>query len=354
MIALLFVLSRVAKSRKPKGKKARSSEEKVTANVHGAANHNLQRQAALTSGKPVDHAGNVILVPDDDFDLNKTIFGTLDSVVARSLTKSKLAVKLFWSDEATLDIRAAYASIPATPKVDTAILDFMVSDCNFAMEHADGSFMDHLNFCHDYSALHFKEHSPRVLFLHSIMGVGTNFFPMKVEKVPKLKELLTDFEFKQIEAFPSMLRLITERTFLKELSHNLGRIDKLESVTFHRVIDNQELSLDAKSFWIQCNYQVMHLLDFLPAACWKAWLSEPLFSLFVEMIDFLMKANKLYATVDFDAPAGTSMEGQPVTLGSVIYRILPQAVGAKIATKAIRRFSASIGHSLEYKIQWSA
>ena len=52
--------------------------------------------------------------------------------------------------------------------------------CQVKAEHADGSFMDHLLFCHDYCAVHFKGHSPRVLLLHSILGVGTNIFPIKV------------------------------------------------------------------------------------------------------------------------------------------------------------------------------
>ena len=31
------------------------------------------------------------------------------------------------------------------------------------------------------------------------MGVGTNYFPMKLEKLPKLQGLLTEEEFKHIE-----------------------------------------------------------------------------------------------------------------------------------------------------------
>ena len=38
--------------------------------------------------------------------------------------------------------------------------------------------MDHLQFVYDYSSNYFQGHSPRVLLLHSIMGVATNIFPM--------------------------------------------------------------------------------------------------------------------------------------------------------------------------------
>jgi hypothetical protein len=36
----------------------------------------------------------------------------------------------------------------------------------------DGLFIGHLHFCSDYARLHLQGHSPRVLLLHSICGVG--------------------------------------------------------------------------------------------------------------------------------------------------------------------------------------
>eukprot|EP00439_Symbiodinium_sp_Y106_P010187 s9182_g1.t1 len=111
------------------------------------------------------------------------------------------------------------------------------------MEHADGSFLDHLQFCYEYCAAHFKGHSPRVLFLHSIMGVGTNYFPMKLELVPKLQTLVSDEEFKHIEAFPSILRLLLHFDFVQELeSQGPGRLARdFGGVYFHRVLDNKHL-----------------------------------------------------------------------------------------------------------------
>ena len=53
-----------------------------------------------------------------------------------------------------------------------------------------GSFLDHLQFCYEYSAAYFKQHSPRVLFLHSILGVGTNIFPMKQEDESTLASMV--------------------------------------------------------------------------------------------------------------------------------------------------------------------
>ena len=119
---------------------------------------------------------------------------------------------------------------------DKSLLHFMETECDFSTEHADGalahsdclfslfgpdaaaacqahstseacrahctasirftvctrfvlvcvgSFLDHLQFCFEYGSIHYKQHSPRVLYLHSIMGVGTNLFPMPMSKVFK-------------------------------------------------------------------------------------------------------------------------------------------------------------------------
>jgi hypothetical protein len=68
--------------------------------------------------------------------------------------------------------------------------------------------MDHLHFCRDYSLVHYKGHSPLVMLLHSICGVGTNIFPMDANKLPKLAKLVTPAELTQICAFPSFVRLL--------------------------------------------------------------------------------------------------------------------------------------------------
>ena len=43
---------------------------------------------------------------------------------------------------------------------------------------ADGTFLEHLLFCHDYAARHSEDHSPNVALLHSILGTATNTFAM--------------------------------------------------------------------------------------------------------------------------------------------------------------------------------
>ncbi len=118
--------------------------------------------------------------------------------------------------------------------------------------------MEHLLFCRDYSAAHFKGHSPVVLLLHSVCGVATNLLPMKPSKLPLLAALLSPEELRQVTAFPSILRLLYAGPLLAALKEALGsgRLAKLQAVRFHRVMDNVPAELTAEEFWIQLNYQV--------------------------------------------------------------------------------------------------
>lgn len=70
--------------------------------AHAAADStapNTQRKAVIATGIARDHDGSVVVKADPDFDLDLTIFGTVDGVVPRMVVKSKLAVQLFWRCE---------------------------------------------------------------------------------------------------------------------------------------------------------------------------------------------------------------------------------------------------------------
>lgn len=159
--------------------------------------HGLQRRAALARGGPSEHTGSVVALADPDFDLGRTIFKSLSGLPAW-YQRQKLGVKLYWDEAAAAAIVAAYAAaapaLAAAPTPSSGLLDFMQNECDFGCEHADGSFMDHLRFCHEYSAAHFAGHSPRVLLLHSIAGVATNLFPMAAAKLPTLRGFLSEEE----------------------------------------------------------------------------------------------------------------------------------------------------------------
>ncbi|KAH8092444.1 hypothetical protein JL720_5417 [Aureococcus anophagefferens] len=63
--------------------------------------------------------------------------------------------------------RAGLREDPRAPDYAPPLLQFMNEDCDFAMEHADGSFMDHLQFCSSTGRA-LPGESPNVLLLHSV------------------------------------------------------------------------------------------------------------------------------------------------------------------------------------------
>lgn len=310
-----------------------------------------RRKWAIVTAGATDHAGEVCVVPGKQ-DLSQTIFKDLTGL-ASTVMKGSVCIDLYWSESALKRISDSFSILPRAPDHNQCILDFMENECNFKVEHADGSFMDHLQFCFEYGHSHFKQHSPRVLFLHSIMGVGTNIFPMDVEKVPKLRGMLTDDEFLHIQAFPSMLRLLYSYDLLANLSRNLEHLDKLKSIKFHRVIDNKEITLTADQLWVQLNYQICHQLDFLPVSNWIALQSNAFMNVFLDLYTFLQASKKLEAEIKFDwTSAEKTNAGLPVTLGGVITQLVPRGVVKKLGAKQMAKNSNLIGHSLNYSLNW--
>jgi len=179
---------------------------------------NLQRKAAIARGAATDHTGSVQVNPIANFDLGHTIFNTLEGALPRFVIKTRIAKKHQWKEPASKGIDSEYEAVrthAALPTVEPALLRFMVEECDFDVEHADGSFLDHLYFCWEYTLEHYPGRSPIVMLLHSILGTGTNTFAMEVEKIPTLRALMTEFEWNHVEAFPSILRLLYDlRTIL--------------------------------------------------------------------------------------------------------------------------------------------
>ena len=145
--------------------------------IHGRSTLSHRLRSLLQA---MDYARvGVVVSQNESFDLDKTIFASIKSPLTRAILQKKLAITLSWNDHFIDQVHEAMLAIPASVPVSSDIFDFMRDECDFSCEHADGSFMDHLRFCYDYSAAHFKNQSPRVMLLHSIMGVGTNIFPME-------------------------------------------------------------------------------------------------------------------------------------------------------------------------------
>lgn len=316
-----------------------------------------QRKAAIVHGGAKDHSGDVRVEPIRDFDLNRTIFQTLEGRLARYVARTRVAKRVDWDPAASSAVDSAYAELRASgddPPIAPELLRFMVEECDFDVEHADGSFLDHLYFCMEYSGRHYPQRSSIVMLLHSILGTGTNTFAMPAEKMPALRALMTPFEWTHTEAFPSILRLLYAGGLRSDLRANLGRLGSMESIGFHRVIDNAAITMGSEDFWIALNYQLIHLVDFLPVANWSAHRSDTAFIIFRDLHDLLVRAERLEATVRYDAATGPRvLPGERHGLGSWLTTRIPVGAGEKMAGKAVERFSERIGHSQAYSIVWS-
>lgn len=317
---------------------------------------NVQRKAAIARGGAVDHAGRVTVGPMADFDMGRTIFGGLRGI-ARRVMHDRLAKEVAWDRVAADDVEAAYAAAQSTepaPEIDPRLVRFMKDECDFSMEHADGTFLEHLRFCHDYAARHYPGHSPNVALLHSILGTATNTFAMKADKLPRLKALLTEFEAIHVDAFPSVLRLLYTG-LLDELEQNLHRLGKLVALHCHRVIDNEPLRLDAVNLWINLNYHLMHFVDFVPSANWSTYRSDPLLQMFERLSRLLDLAGQRQAKVEVRFPGATAAPvGETRTLfGQVSDLLLTPAIKLALARKSIRQYSEQCGHDLSYRLEWA-
>ena len=316
-----------------------------------------QRKAAIARGAALDHTGKVRVERIPNFDLDRTIFKTLEGGAARYVMTTRVGKEAHWDAAATQAVQAEYAAARAAhplPAVSPQLMQFLVSECDFDVEHADGSFLDHLYFCFEYTVQHYPGQSPLVMFLHSILGTGTNTFAMTADKIPVLRALMDPAVWKQVEAFPSVLRLLYAGPLRKELRDNLHRADAIKSISFHRVIDNEPITISGEDLWIALNYQLIHLVDFLPVANWSVHQNDTSFILFRDLYDLLEKAGKREAMVGYTpTSAPRRVEGEPQGVGAWLITQIPVSVSERMAAKSVARFSERIGHSLEYKIAWA-
>jgi hypothetical protein len=315
-----------------------------------------QRKAAIARGGAFQHTGKVFVEPIPDFDLDRTIFKTLEGKVARYVMGARVGREAHWREAAARAVQADYEAGRAEhplPEVNADLMRFLVEECDFDVEHADGSFLDHLYFCFEYAAHHYPQRSALVMLLHSILGTGTNTFAMSADKIPTLRTLMTPFEWTQTEAFPSVLRLLYAGRLRQELRQNAHRASSLKSIRFHRVIDNAPIELSGEDLWVALNYQLIHLVDFLPVANWATHQNDTSFILFRDLYALMSRAGKREASIGYTPASGPrTLEGERHGLGSWLTTRIPVRASEKMAARSVTRFSERIGHSLDYAITW--
>jgi len=351
----------------------------------------IRRKCQIATGRVMDHRHDAVLRRKLGLDLDRTIFANVKSPVARYSLEQQLGWDAMWSDASISRIESLYGKVPQCPPIPQHLLRFMEQHCDFLVEHADGSFMDHLRFLHDFAHTWYTKDKPGagsapiVMLLHSIAGLGTNFFPMEASKLPQLEQLLSSSPgaFHHIAAFPSFLRLLKQRSFIRHLQTS-PRTPAIKAVTLHRIIDNAPITFTSQQMWVALNYQLIHSIDFLPlthlaynsdhVACPKFGLhhpDSPFLSEYFELYHLLESKNKLFVDlkpIQFFLSSSNNNNNNnndsyycppPQPSGNVysfVKRMLPAGLVSNIVERItyanIQRFSDQIGHSLAYEFTY--
>ena len=190
------------------------------------------------------------------------------------------------------------------------------------------------------------------MLLHSIMGVGTNLFPMEKKKSGALAKLITEDEMAHVQAFPSVLRLLVHGPLLTELQGEMGDVVALD---FHRLLDNERISLTREQLWVHLNFQLIHAIDFLPAAAWQH-ANDYFYQIFVTLHTLLTRNGQLMAKVEYDPSMALPLVPgcRPQSWRHWAVDSLPAWAVMGLASRQIANYSADVGHSLAYELRRTA
>ena len=305
----------------------------------------LQRIAAICHAGPVDHAGVVLLLPTP---YKNRVQNLSTSAALWKVAGPDYFARPLWPLNTINSILAYSSKLPNIQRNPKLMYFLDEIHMGFGTTHGTGTtFGEHVSFCHDYAALHFKQHSPNVLLLHSAFGTAQNTFPLSASQVPVLRKLVTDFELRHIEAFPSVLRI--KLSLITQLENTT--VNQLKAIRFHRVWDNKVLLLTSDDLWIALNYQLIHAIDFFYARCWSApgsvenldrWHKQ-----FKLLYDFLKRNEKLEADVRYDDVRFNSRSKRFCTAASsdMIEAQLAEAHQYSPETR-----SSQIGHNMSFSM----
>ena len=119
------------------------------------------------------------------------------------------------------------------------------------------------------------------------------------------------------------------------------------------MIDNAPIELSAEDLFIQLNYQLVHLIDFLPVANWGRYAGESAFVLFRDLRDLLTRANRLEATVHYAPTSESWFDAEFDGVAALVSALLPGPLTESMGAKQVRKFSRTIGHDMSYELRWS-
>lgn len=160
-----------------------------------------------------------------------------------------------------------------------------------------------------------------------------------------------DFDWRHVEAFPSVLHLLYGTDLLTVLGGDSAKIGGFKRIKFHRLIDNAPITMSAEDFWIELNYQVIHLTDFISVSNWPAHSNDSSFILFRKLYKSLTESGKLEAKISCAAPPMFApVKNEQLLVTGWLLTLMPTALGEWMTAQSIRKFSEKIGHDMKYEL----
>jgi len=95
LATLGYLIHKLMRLRSP-GKKALAHGKSKAPFSHGKLD--MRRKAQLVSAEACDYKQVVLLAPNPDFDLDATIFASIQGILPRMVLQKKLGVHLHWKD----------------------------------------------------------------------------------------------------------------------------------------------------------------------------------------------------------------------------------------------------------------
>jgi hypothetical protein len=111
--------------------------------------------------------------------------------------------------------------------------------------------------------------------------------------------------------------------------------------------------MSGADLWVQLNYQLIHLIDFLPVANWSTHRNDTSFIIFRDLYDLMVSTEMLKAKLNYEPASGPRrLEGERQSLGGWLTTLIPVGLSESMAASSVRRFSERIGHDMTYRIDW--
>ena len=128
------------------------------------------------------------------------------------------------------------------------------------------------------------------------------------------------------------------RWFQRSWASVIALTEKIVEVTL------TPITMSGEDFFIQLNFQLIHLVDFLPVANWAMHQNDTAFILFRDLYDLLERAGKKGARLRYTPASGPRrLVGEEQGIGGRLTTLIPVSLSEKMAAGSVRTGASGSG-----------